>query len=53
MSAHARRAHCGGDDRYHCRYRAAAEQGALGTTPQFWFNLQNDYDLQMPTRALG
>ena len=26
---------------------------ALGTTPQFWLNLQNDYDLQMATRALG
>jgi len=26
---------------------------ALGTTPQLWLNLQNDYDLQMATRALG
>jgi addiction module HigA family antidote len=26
---------------------------ALGTTPQRWLNLQNDYDLQMATRALG
>jgi antitoxin HigA-1 len=26
---------------------------ALGTTPQLWLNLQNDYDLQMVTRALG
>ena len=25
---------------------------ALGTTPQLWLNLQNDYDLQMATRAL-
>ena len=25
---------------------------ALGTTPQLWLNLQNDY-LQMATRALG
>ena len=24
---------------------------ALGTTPQLWLNLQNDYDLQMATRA--
>src|SRR6516165_9321469 len=23
------------------------------TTPQLWLNLQNDYDLQMATRALG
>jgi hypothetical protein len=28
MPAYARRAHRGGDGRYHCRYRAAAEQGA-------------------------
>src|SRR5262250_1669146 len=26
---------------------------ALGTSPQLWLNLQNDYDLQMATRALG
>ena len=26
---------------------------ALGTTPQLRLNLQNDYDLQMATRALG
>jgi addiction module HigA family antidote len=26
---------------------------ALGTTPQLWLNLQNDYDLQMATGALG
>jgi len=26
---------------------------ALGTTPQLWLNLQNDYDLKMATRALG
>ena len=26
---------------------------ALGTTPQLWLNLQNDYDLQMATRAFG
>jgi antitoxin HigA-1 len=27
---------------------------ALGTTPQLWLNLENDYDLlQMATRALG
>jgi addiction module HigA family antidote len=25
---------------------------ALGTTQQLWLNLQNDYDLQMATRAL-
>jgi antitoxin HigA-1 len=26
---------------------------ALGTTPQLWLNLQNDYDLLVATRALG
>jgi addiction module HigA family antidote len=26
---------------------------ALGTTPQLWLNLQNDYDLQIATSALG
>ena len=26
---------------------------ALGTTPQLWLNLQNDYDLQTAQRALG
>ena len=26
---------------------------ALGTTPQLWLNLQNDYDLQTAIRALG
>jgi antitoxin HigA-1 len=26
---------------------------ALGTTPQLWLNLQNDYDLESATRALG
>jgi antitoxin HigA-1 len=26
---------------------------ALGTTPQFWLNLQNDYDLQTAVRAIG
>lgn len=26
---------------------------ALGTTPQLWLNLQNDYDLLTATRALG
>jgi len=47
--AHARRAHRGGDDRYH----SLRLSKALGTTPQLWLNLQNDYDLQMATRALG
>jgi antitoxin HigA-1 len=26
---------------------------ALGTTPQLWLNLQNDYDLQMAQREIG
>src|SRR5439155_22692289 len=26
---------------------------ALGTTPQPWLNLQNDYDVQIPKRNLG
>ena len=26
---------------------------ALGTTAQLWLNLQNDYDLESATRALG
>src|SRR5262249_36090952 len=26
---------------------------ALGTTPQLWLNLQNDYDLEVKTRALA
>ena len=26
---------------------------ALGTSPQLWLNLQNDYDLQIAQRAIG
>jgi plasmid maintenance system antidote protein VapI len=26
---------------------------ALGTTPQLWLNLQNDYDVQIAQRQLG
>jgi antitoxin HigA-1 len=26
---------------------------ALGTTPQLWLNLQNDYDLQIAQRDIG
>ncbi len=26
---------------------------ALGTTPQLWLNLQNDYDMQIAKRDLG
>lgn len=26
---------------------------ALGTTPQLWLNLQNDYDLQIAHREIG
>ena len=26
---------------------------ALGTTPQLWLNLQNDFDVQIATRDLG
>lgn len=26
---------------------------ALGTTPQLWLNLQNDYDLQIAQREIG
>ena len=26
---------------------------ALGTTPQLWLNLQNDYDVQIAKRDLG
>ena len=26
---------------------------ALGTTPQLWLNLQNDYDVQLATRQIG
>src|SRR5262245_946592 len=26
---------------------------ALGTSPQLWLNLQNDYDLQMARRDIG
>jgi antitoxin HigA-1 len=26
---------------------------ALGTSPQLWLNLQNDYDLQMARREIG
>ena len=26
---------------------------ALGTTPQLWLNLQNDFDLQTAQRSLG
>ncbi len=26
---------------------------ALGTTPQLWLNLQNDYDIQIAKRGLG
>jgi addiction module HigA family antidote len=26
---------------------------ALGTTPQLWLNLQNDYDVQVAKRRLG
>ena len=26
---------------------------ALGTTPQLWLNLQNDYDVQLAARQIG
>ena len=26
---------------------------ALGTTPQLWLNLQNDYDVQLAAREIG
>ncbi len=26
---------------------------ALGTTPQLWLNLQNDYDVQLAARLIG
>jgi antitoxin HigA-1 len=32
---------------------AAHLSKALGTTPQLWLNLQNDYDLQIVMRALA
>ena len=50
MSAQARRAHRGGDDRYHCRYRPAAEQGARHHTDRHFRQL---FDRWRLTRHLA